>query len=167
MTSNIYKAPLSELKGSRDEARPPKNALKYLVLAFFASPLISSLIFVTIFFWLELGFQNINYGVGLFIIVSLITYAVVLIFVLPLHWALGIANWRKSYVYILVGAAIPFVVSFFLGMAREPIFWSLISVKGAMCSVLFWFFAVYLFQKKPHNKHMQGKHTPTMPSNDA
>ena len=155
MPSDIYKTPLSDLDSSWADARQPKSALKYLVLAFFTSPLISTFTFAAIFFWSQQEIQTPQYAIGLLIVGLPFTYAVVLVFGLPLHWALGVAEWRKSYIYLVVGAAIPFVVGFLFGMLREPLLLLAISAKGAFCWILFWFFAVYLYEKKPHNKRMK------------
>ena len=155
MPSDIYKTPLSNLDNSEAGTGPPKNSLKYLALAFFASPLISTFTFAGIFFWSLQEIQTPQYAIGLLVVGLPVTYAAVLVFGLPLHWGLGVADWRKSYIYLIVGAAIPFVIGFLFGMLREPVFILAISAKGAFCSLLFWFFAVYLYERKPRNQRIQ------------
>lgn len=155
METDIYKPPLSKLVSSGAVSRPPKSARKYLVFAFLLAPLASSFAFVTTFALIEFESEYIQYAVGLFIFVSLITYVCVLVFGLPLHWALGVADWRRSYIYICVGAAIPAVVGLFFGLASEPVLWSALSAKGAFCSAVFWLIAVYLYEKKPTDRRAQ------------
>lgn len=160
MSENIFKPPKSDLGVDKKQLHNAQRSARYTQLAFAAAPPITSILLLAmallaskpeaIGFAVELSNQDILGALTIAFYVSIVAYACTLVFGLPLHYVLGKLNRRKLGFYALTGFFIPslFILALNPDLAMKDLFWLVFPATGALCASLFWFFAVYLLDKK-------------------
>ena len=138
--SNIYKAPESDVTVGTQQERKAVGDWKPTIVAFLLSAPITGLLLGVAMVMMD-DRSNVDFSmmVGVGIYGSLISYIVVLLLGLPLHWFLGRIERRRYPYYLIAGAVIPAPFILVFEMADDPYGWLLLSGSGALCASLFWF----------------------------
>ena len=149
MARNVYKTPSSELTAGLDESDNPGTARIYMVLAYLAAPIVTSTVLVGLIIFVD-GISGADFVfIGkLFLKFLLLTYALTFVFGLPLHWILGRIDRRRFLIYLGIGLVIPAPAVLLSGQANSSVAWAISAGLGASWSALFWFIAVYLYERK-------------------
>ena len=148
MVSEIYKPPAAEITESPDGKTSNRVAALYAGLAFFLAPLLSTLITVSIYVVAENdAIQGSMHAISLYIFWLIVAYVFTLVFALPLHWLLGQSAWRYWYNYFFGGLFVTSILALLVGLAGQPMILIQLCGFGALCSVMFWFFAVRLYER--------------------
>ena len=137
--SDIYKTPESDVAIGVPLEGGSVGNWKPTMIAFLLSAPLTGLLIGFAFALMD-DRSNFDFGmlIGGFIFASLISYIVVLVFGLPLHWFLGRSDRRKYPYYLIAGAAIPVPLVLLFEMVDEPFGWLFLSGSGALCASLFW-----------------------------
>ena len=156
MAKNVYEPPSSDLTVPFDRVDHLLRAKKFALLAYLVAPVISSLVLVVIAFFVD-GMPEAGFKLAgeIFFNYLLVTYVITFIFGLPIHWILGRFDMRKLYIYLGIGLAIPAPFVLLTKSVFSLTTWIIASGIGATWSIVFWFIAVYLYERKPSNKRMQ------------
>ena len=157
MDNKVYEPPSSDLTVPFDKVDHLLRAKKFVLHAYLIAPVFSSLVLVTIAFFVD-GMPKAGFKLAgeIFLNCLVVTYVITFIFGLPIHWILGRFDMRKLYIYLGIGLVIPAPVVLLTSSASSLTAWITASGIGATWSIAFWFIAVYLYERNPSNKRMQG-----------
>jgi len=162
MENEIYKTPESDVGKSGGDIVEDTSAIenrnaKFVVLALFVTPVITSLAYCIFSVFLDIGrglASNAQVSVefdvvlGLFLLSLGISFIFSLFVGLPLNWFLTKIDKVKLIYFLVVGAFLPVFFSLTASDNRDAVIVLLMAATGAFCLGTFWYFAAYMPSRK-------------------